>query len=171
MVEARETAKKILERLYEEFTWDGLKDDQELLEWIEDYLNTDHFEPDDYGNLDVLYKYLEVAVELIREQFGENRPTIYIITDRIDYKDTMYVVFDPEKEAVLDYGWFKWESEPFESVGELLSYIAERYEKMRKKLEKLYGVSLQSLNPDEVAKAGEELYKELKEKYQEVEQA
>jgi len=83
----------------------------------------------------------------------------------------MYVVFDPKKEAVLDYGWFKWESEPFKSVGELLSYIAGRYEKMRKKIEELYGVSLQPLNPDEMARAGEELYKELKEKYQEVEQA
>ncbi len=171
MVEARKTAEKILKFLAEEFTGEEAQGEK-LLEWIEDYLNTDHFEPDDYGNFGVLYRYLEVARLLVVEQFkaGEN-PTIYIVDSRLDYKDTMYVVFDPQKEAVLDYGWFKWESKPFESVGELLSYVAGRYEKMRKKVEELYGVSLQPFNPDEIARAGEEFYKELKEKYQEVEQA
>ena len=168
MVEARKTAEKILKLLAEEFTGEEAQG-EELLKWIEDYLNTDHFEPDEEGYLGILYKYLEVARRLIEEQ--SSKPTIYIVDSKVDYKDTMYVVFDPKKEAVLDYGWFKWESEPFESVEDLLSYVVDCYEKMRKKIEKLYGISLQPINSEEVAKAGEEIYKELKEKYQEVEQA
>ena len=161
--EYKETARKILEALAESFTGKECKGGC-LLEWINNYLNGGSFEPDEDGELNVLYRYLDVARSLIEEQMPE--PTIYIVDKKIDYKDTMYVIFDSKKEAVLDYGWFKWESEPFESVSELLSYIVKRYEKMRERIEKLYGTFLQPLDPGKVAEAGEKLYRELKEEAQ-----
>jgi len=170
-MEAKAVARRLLERFFENFSGNYPEDDAELLEMLESYLETDYFEPDDYGNIGAVYSYLRSAVDELTNQFeGEEKPRVYVIDSRVDYKDTQYAVVDTEKRALLRFGWFKWEDEPFRSVKDLLEFITESYEEIRKELEKLYGVSLKSYDPEEIAQAGEELYRELQKKAETVEE-
>jgi len=165
MVEAKAVARRFLERFFDSFSGVWPENDEELLECLDGYLKTEFFEDDDYGNIGAVYGYLESAVSELKSQFtGEEKPKIFVVDNRWDYKDTVYTVVDENKKALLRLGWFKWEAEPFDSVGSLLRFIVREYEEIRKELEKLYGVSLKSYDPEEIAQAGEELYRELQKK-------